>query len=136
MTWNFTTPQGSFETDRVHREVGGEGKGGTTGSTLRVVLSAEQAKKVEESLGRQAAVVSRDVPDGDDFVQDTTGGENVFTIEPPSAGQDLFTPGDYVVESWEGEWRDSQFYEYTLEVSLETPLADGFGRTFGRYFGS
>jgi len=114
--WLFTFDTGSIATAKVSAEdLAGIGKGGTTGKRLSLLLDKEQATVIEESASKQAAVRTREVPDGSNVSEDNSAGdENTVTVTSPDT--DTFADGDYVVQEWETTMLNDDFQRVRLTL--------------------
>ncbi|SNZ18191.1 hypothetical protein SAMN06269185_3287 [Natronoarchaeum philippinense] len=104
----------ALENEQVRRSSAG---GSRTGMrvTLPLMLTDDQAAAVAESAAYPDAVVERSVPDGEDFVEDTSGGNQTVTITPPASAE--MDTGDYAIQSWRLSF--GRFGEARWSVELE-----------------
>lgn len=82
--WEFAFSDGRISTKRVRHEVTEEVKDGVTETTLNLILEPEQVRTLTESASYQGAVNVREVPDGDNKVEDNSSEKrNSVHVTPP-----------------------------------------------------
>jgi len=135
--WEFVFQEGTIETRRVTVNVNRAPQKALPSLDVQMVLTGDEVKIVEESVTKLAATYTREVPDGDNIIEDqTVDDRNTVDVTPTGGGLDTMKAGTYVVTNWESEWRYNRAYLAVLTVvELETRDFGGFGRNFGRFFG-
>lgn len=133
--WTFETTRGAIALASAH--VGpttrsGSASGGET--TLILDLTDMQAAMVADVFGFPDAVTHREVPDGQDFVEDTNG-QHTFRLSTPTDAQTR--GGDYAVLDWEltelGSGKRRWLVE--LDIALIEWLENGYGVGYGLTYG-
>ena len=116
--WYFEFENGSFNTRRVTVDLNSTQSDSLAEVELVSYLLQDEVRVLEENLGLLGATNLRDVPDGDNILEDVTDGRNTVTIEPPDDAQDTVEPGSYVVEEFETVYNNAA-YEVTLVVRAQ-----------------
>jgi hypothetical protein len=119
-TWEFGFSRGTIGLDGALDEqvLVAERDGDSVGDTwtLPLLLSDQQARVVIESLSHVGATAERTVPDGQNYVVDTTTTDRntVELITPPRA---TVQSGTYVATGWDLAWY-SHRRRWLVELSL------------------
>jgi hypothetical protein len=113
--WGFRFNTGEFATSRVHQEMQAGASASVRTQTLQLILEPEEVKVLEESASHLNAVRVREVPDGENVVEDNTA-ENRNTVFVDSPNEEVFESGDYRVKEWRTNWMNDDFYQITLSL--------------------
>lgn len=99
--WLFALHYGDVASGRVEWSPVKGARAGVASHQIRVILDAEQTAVWMESLSRLDAQRERDIPDGDNYVDDVTSSDrNTVHVTPPGGGERLISEDDYVVREW------------------------------------
>ncbi|WP_137288618.1 hypothetical protein [Natronorubrum halophilum] len=115
--WLLEFEGGTIALEERHVRQGRTG-GSTTGRTmtLPLMLSDLQAATIADIAGFPDGVVQREVPDGENFQEDTTGGRQTVAIDAPSdAG---FESGAYLISNWQLSFAGYQDDRWRVELEL------------------
>jgi len=87
---------------------------------VREQLLKEALRPLDRSSGRLSTA---DASDGGFVVEDMSGGDNTYTVEPPAAREPLRQPGDFLVEDYRESVADQQGnrYDVVLELHPDSP---------------
>mgnify|MGYP000291896600 CR=1 FL=1 len=117
-TWTLDLATGSL--GLAPEQVGQVSQSGTTAGgewTLPLSLSDAEAAAIVDVCGVPDAVVSREVPGGEDVVDDTSpSGRQTVTLSPPAAAS--IPGGDYAVEDWQLAWDSYGRRPWSVELTL------------------
>lgn len=129
--WYFEFDFGEISTRRVTMDVERQPDGTAAGAEIEMFLLSREVRILEESSSKLEAVNYREVPDGDDLVEDVTEGRNTVGIRAPAGGEETIQTGRYAVMEWETVWNRS-ILTVTLTVAwiddAFDPDAVGLGR--------
>jgi len=108
---------GDVSTRRVTSDVEKTREGAIDTAELTMILTAEEARIIEESVSKLNAVKEIDVPDGDGSVRDTNSeSRNTVNVTVPDAASDTLQSGEYVVTEWESVWTRGLSQEFTITL--------------------
>jgi len=114
--WYFQFDFGDVLSRRVSADVERSPNDTIPGATLNIVVLKDEARVIEENAGKLGAKYLREVPDGEDLLEDTSNGNrNTVTISPPDVGTNTLEPGDYLIDSFETTWNQ---VAYVLELNV------------------
>ena len=103
--WLFEFAFGDVRTRRVSTEVDRTPEGSFVGAEIELVLLQDEVRVLEENAGKLGATNFREVPDGEDFYEDTSDdGRNTVHISSPDDAEDTIETGDYIIEEFETVW--------------------------------
>lgn len=115
--WKFEFSSSTISTSRVKSKISSKTKTGEGTKKIRVVLTEEQAKVIEESATYTESVTVHEVPDGENFaVDESPGDRNTVTVTAPTDGEDVLPSGTYAVTDWETSWTSDDFFTVELEI--------------------
>lgn len=110
--------------------------GTTAGGTVALPVTVDdlQAATIADIAGYPDGVVEREVPDGENFFEDTTGGRQTVAIDAPSEAG--FESGKYYIQNWSLSLSGYDDDRWLVDLELaKDQRDDGFGRGFGVLFG-
>lgn len=118
--WKLTLADGEVGTDRIIKNIDRGGGAVDNSYSISIILDEEEAMIVEHSLNRQAAVYTRDVPEGPNIVEDTNSDDrNTITIDAPSnrdSDEVILESGTYIVQSWETTLLNDEYFQVDMGV--------------------
>lgn len=115
--WLFVFTFGSIGTNRVETGVIESNKGTLDVYEINMVLTPLQVRLFEENFSFLNKSVVREVPDGDDVVDDTSAdNRNTVNVLQPDGADGPISDGEYVCLTWETEWI-SGAYQVVWEVA-------------------
>lgn len=116
--WLFEFVTGDVSTRRVTTDVTRTPDKALSGVDVTMIAVGDEVRVIEEAAAHLSSVNLRQVPDGDNIVEDRSAdSRNSVTVTTPSDAQRTLPDGNYVVSDWESEWRvGSRAYMITLSM--------------------
>lgn len=115
--WLFDMNNGKFATKRVTVEPERRGVKGVKKRDVTVLVDSKQTQTFECNASALEAVNIRNVPDGDNVVEDNNSvNRNTIDITKPTGGDDFLDTGTYVVQEWRSGFLNYNFYKIDMTI--------------------
>lgn len=115
--WTFEFDRGTIALEEAQvRQASGSGTTAGRSVTLPIVVDDQQAATIVDTAGFPDAVVDRSVPDGKNFVEDSSGGRQTVTIDAPASAS--LDSGTYLIQGWRLSFAGYQDDRWRVELEL------------------